>query len=244
VSLRSLRRRKPEHASVPPDEAALFAEVLAGSEQAWRRFVKKYEPALLESVRQSTDAIHPLTPTQLEDVMADFWLRLVENDRRWLRRFRGGGASLEAFLRMHALEVAQQHVRRLLDEPPMVPFDETRYVPVARTVHHPSVTPADPTGLASLLQLPIEVQALRVDVNNLRASLEQLRRALPPTLLSVADAAKALNVSTVTIRRMVRAGTLAHVRVGRSLRVDLTRTPVESINAEDGSRALARVLSR
>jgi excisionase family DNA binding protein len=142
---------------------------------------------------------------------------------------------------MHALEVAQQHVRRLLDEPLMVPYDDNRYFPVALMAHRPSVQPADPSGLASLLQLPTEMQALRADVNKLRGALDQLRRALPPSLLSVADAAKAMGVSTVTVRRMVRSGQLAHVRVGRALRVDLTRTPIESTNIEDGIRAVARL---
>ena len=54
-----------------------------------------------------------------------------------------------------------------------------------------------------------------------------------------------MNVSTVTIRRMIRAGTLAHVRVGRSLPgIDLTRKPVESTNIEDGIRAAAGLSHR
>jgi hypothetical protein len=36
---------------------------------------------------------------------------------------------------------------------------------------------------------------------------------------------------------MIRNGRLAHVRIGRSVKVDLTKTPVESVNASDGRRA-------
>ena len=60
---------------------------------------------------------------------------------------------------------------------------------------------------------------------------------MPPKLLGVGDAANALGVSTVTVRRMIRNGRLAHVRIGRSVKVDLTRAPVESVNATDGRRA-------
>jgi DNA-directed RNA polymerase specialized sigma24 family protein len=148
---------------VERDEAALLSEVVAGSQQAWQRFVKKHGPALRDTVRESTEAIQPLTPAQLDDVMGDFWLRMVDNDRRWLRRFRGRGASLEAFLRMHALDVAHEHIKRLQDEPMKVPLDEAHHVPAPR-----STGPHDLASLASLLQLPTEVQALRADVNNLR----------------------------------------------------------------------------
>src|SRR5687767_10719601 len=92
---RSTSSRQRERVSVQPDDAALFSEVLAGSEQAWRRFVKKFGPGLRDTVRESTDAIQPMTPAQLDDVMGDFWLRMVDNDRRWLHRYRGRGASLE-----------------------------------------------------------------------------------------------------------------------------------------------------
>ncbi len=226
-------------------DVALLAEVISGSDRAWRRFIKQYElSAAQDRARVHRTRSIRSTPAQLDDVMGDFWLRMVDDDRRWLRRFRGGGTSLEAFLRLHALEVAQQHLRRLVDEPVTVPLDEAHDVPVVRESRAAVRPHSDLTGLAALLQLPIEMQALRSDVNQLRAALDQLRRALPPALLSVGDAARALNVSTVTIRRMIRAGRLAHVRAGRSLRVDLTRTPVESTNIEDGIRAAAGLSRR
>jgi excisionase family DNA binding protein len=124
-----------------------------------------------------------------------------------------------------------------------VPLDEVR--DAARPCDPPSLRRSAPdlSGLAALLQLPAEMQALRADVGQLRAVVDQLRRALPPALLGVADAARALGVSTVTVRRMIRSGKLAHVRVGRCVKVDLTRTPIESVNIEDGLRAVA-MLSR
>jgi excisionase family DNA binding protein len=220
----------------PEDERRLVQAALEGDERAWHRLVRRYDGPLREIVRESTDAIQPLTDEQLEDVIGDFWLRMVEDDRRWLRRFRGD-SSLETFLRFQALAVAHEHVQRLRREPVTLSFDEKRYVPVARESSPAKRAHADVSGLAALLQLPIEMQALRSDVTQLRAAVEQLRRALPPVLLSVGDAASALGVSTVTVRRMIRNGRLAHVRIGRSVKVDLTKTPVESVNASDGRRA-------
>jgi excisionase family DNA binding protein len=215
------------------DERALLEAVLRGSEDGWREFVRRFSDPLRALVRESTDAIHPMSQAEIEDVLGDFWVRLVDADMRCLRRFRGGSASILAFLGFQVLEVAHEHVRRLRDEPPTAPLR------AARNVVDPRAAPNDMTGLSALLQLPVDVQALRREVAQLRSAVDQLRRALPPVLLSVSEAARALNVSTVTIRRMIRAGTLAHVRVGRSLRVDLTRTPVESTNVEDGIRAAA-----
>jgi hypothetical protein len=37
---------------------------------------------------------------------------------------------------------------------------------------------------------------------------------------------------------MIRSGKLAHVRIGRSVKVDLARAPVESVQADDGVRTL------
>ena len=45
-------------------------------------------------------------------------------------------------------------------------------------------------------------------------------RGAPERLLTVADAAAALRVSTKTVRRLVGRGELAASRVGRQLRVD------------------------
>ncbi|WP_238598610.1 helix-turn-helix domain-containing protein [Saccharothrix sp. ALI-22-I] len=45
---------------------------------------------------------------------------------------------------------------------------------------------------------------------------------IKPVYLSVGDAAARLSVSEATIRRAVRSGELAHVRIGRAVRVAVT----------------------
>jgi excisionase family DNA binding protein len=181
----------------------------------------------------------------VEDVLGDFWLRLVDDDMRWLRAFdpaRGG--SLLAFLALRVGQTAAEYARRLTEQPTFVGLNDVKRVAAPApgdARRNTRAVPADVSGLAALLALPAELQALRADVAGLRAAVDQLRRALPPALLSVADAARSLGVAEITVRRMVRTGKLAHVRIGRSVKVDLTRTPVESVNADDGARALLRV---
>jgi excisionase family DNA binding protein len=236
-----MRNRRPESSIEPMNrarsEGGLVQAALAGDEGAWRQIVRRYDAPMREVIRESIDPIQSLTDPQLDDVVGDFWLRMVEDDRRWLRRFRGGDGSLETFLRFHALAVAHEFVVRLRREPAFEPFDDTRHVAPPRERSTAKSATHDINGLAALLQLPAEMQALRTDVAQLRSAVERLRQAMPPKLLGVGDAANALGVSTVTVRRMIRNGRLAHVRIGRSVKVDLTRAPVESVNATDGRRA-------
>jgi excisionase family DNA binding protein len=56
----------------------------------------------------------------------------------------------------------------------------------------------------------------------IRAEIETIRRSLPPTLMSVADAASRLGLSTRTVRRMVTARKLRSIRFGETIRVDLS----------------------
>lgn len=120
----------------------------------------------------------------------------------------------------------------------------TRDADVSNVIALKPVAPAPIDELQGLLALPREIHALRLEVATLRESIESMRKALPPLLLSVAEAARALDISEVTVRRMVREGALAHVRIGRSLKIDLTRTPIRSVNAADGARAALRLLSQ
>jgi excisionase family DNA binding protein len=74
-------------------------------------------------------------------------------------------------------------------------------------------------GLAAMPSGVAELRALLVRVND---RLERIEGRLPPTLVSLDDAAKALSVSRSTCKRMVAAGDLPSIRVGRLVRVDLS----------------------
>ena len=64
---------------------------------------------------------------------------------------------------------------------------------------------------------------LHAEVRRLTASVEAMRAALPPMLATIPDAAEALGVSISTVRRSIKSGDLPTRRLGRSVRVDLSR---------------------
>jgi excisionase family DNA binding protein len=63
---------------------------------------------------------------------------------------------------------------------------------------------------------------LHAEIRRLAASVEMMRAALPPLLVTMDVAAETLGVSLSTIRRMISAGDLPSRRLGRSVRVDLS----------------------
>jgi excisionase family DNA binding protein len=185
-------------------------------------------------VKEAGDAIQPLTSEQIDDIIGDFWLRLLEDDMRRLRAFKPShGGALLSWMTMQVSHVAYEQIRRLSRDSGLVSLDDAAELPSTSRANprRQAAQRNDVSGLAQLLQLPVEVQALRAEVVRLRATLEQLRRSLPPALLSVGDAARSLGISEVTVRRMIRRGELAHVRIGRSVKVDLSRAPIESVNS-------------
>ena len=80
--------------------------------------------------------------------------------------------------------------------------------------------------LNNLLTIPAAVDALSAEIRELRAEVTTIRRSLPPTLLTVAETAKRLDLSESSIRRRIRDGSLRVVRVGGAVRVDLSSIAV------------------
>jgi excisionase family DNA binding protein len=62
---------------------------------------------------------------------------------------------------------------------------------------------------------------LRAEISLLVAKVEAVRRALPPALVTMPEAARLLGLSLRTVRRQVKAGKLPSCRLGRGVRVDL-----------------------
>jgi hypothetical protein len=108
-------------------------EVLSGDNEAWRAFVQQFEPQLRETVRETADPSQPLTDDQVDDLLADFWLRVVDDNMRLLRSFnRERGGSLLPWLKLHLCDTVTEQLRRLGIEPPTVPLSEARAVEDAR----------------------------------------------------------------------------------------------------------------
>jgi excisionase family DNA binding protein len=58
--------------------------------------------------------------------------------------------------------------------------------------------------------------------------------AIEPAAISIADAGRYLGVSPDTVRRLIRAGTVPHARVGSSIRI--RRIDLESYLSDQTSR--------
>lgn len=67
------------------------------------------------------------------------------------------------------------------------------------------------------------IQPLVEELRRVSGELTALRRALPPQLMSMREAAAQLGVSLSTVRRQVKSGELPCRRIGRAVRVDLSR---------------------
>jgi excisionase family DNA binding protein len=93
-----------------------------------------------------------------------------------------------------------------------------------------------PVALAEEI-IAAHLTPLRAEVARLADEVRQLRRAMPPLLVTQREAAKTLGVSLSTIQRKVKSGEVPSVRVGKSVRVDLAA--VRPLGAEEVAR-LAR----
>jgi excisionase family DNA binding protein len=87
--------------------------------------------------------------------------------------------------------------------------------------------------------LEARVTPLRVAVERLASEVVELRRALPPQLVSVEEARKRLGVSLSTARRRVRNGEWPVRRDGRRVLVDLGA--LRPLSEEEVAREALRV---
>ena len=78
-------------------------------------------------------------------------------------------------------------------------------------------------ALAALTELPETVADLRRDVARLLAAMARVENRLPSPLANVQQAATALGCSVPTIRRKVKAGEIPSMRIGRAVRIDLSK---------------------
>lgn len=76
-----------------------------------------------------------------------------------------------------------------------------------------------PVALAEEI-IAASLAPLRAEMARLADEVRELRRALPPLLVTQPEAAKRLGVSLSTIQRRVKAGELPCVKIGKSVRVD------------------------
>jgi excisionase family DNA binding protein len=98
--------------------------------------------------------------------------------------------------------------------------------------------------LDSLEALPGRLSALERTTAEYTAKLDTLQAALPPKHVSVTEAAAELKVSVPTMRRWVKRGEVPTVKVGNTVRVDLSRLHgADAITIAAQSSAIRRVPS-
>ena len=86
------------------------------------------------------------------------------------------------------------------------------------------------------------VVILQDQVEQLTVAIRSLERHLPAPLVSVQDAAERLGVSVNTVRRRVKSGHIPSTRIGKAVRIDLTKVrPLDQVEVSElAERALRR----
>jgi len=73
----------------------------------------------------------------------------------------------------------------------------------------------------AFLSVPEKQAQLLTELGARRREVALMQERLPPTLVSVQDAAQRLSVTPKTVRKWVRTGRLRSIRVDEVIRVDL-----------------------
>jgi excisionase family DNA binding protein len=84
------------------------------------------------------------------------------------------------------------------------------------------------------------VISLQDQVESLTVAIRSLERHLPCPLVSVHEAAERLGVSVNTVRRRVKSGDIPSTRIGKAVRIDLTKLrPLDDTELQElANRAL------
>jgi excisionase family DNA binding protein len=86
---------------------------------------------------------------------------------------------------------------------------------------------SDPQSLATLfcalLEIPRRMAALELNAGKISEKVDRLLAALPPALIPIPEAAAAFKVSIPTMRRWAKRGEVPTVKIGNTIRVDMSR---------------------
>jgi excisionase family DNA binding protein len=194
------------------DDSELLRAVLASDQRAWSELVRRFEPALRQIVREIIG-----DDSEADDIVGAFWLRMVEDDMRWLRAFTPScGASLVNWLTIHVSNVAHEQSRKLKrHRKRTVPLDEATVIAVAPEParSRPSVDHAIREAVRDVVREEIETVLRRMGHSHSQP-------ATPASeYLSIADAAELVHVHPATLRSWINEGRLRGHRAGRHHRV-------------------------
>lgn len=108
------------------EEHALMRGLLAGDEQAWRRFNDRYSRLLHGCIMRVTARFNRVVDADaVSEIYANLCLQLLSNDMRKLRSFEPGrGTKFSSWLGMLATHAAYDYLRSLRREPRMTELTE------------------------------------------------------------------------------------------------------------------------
>jgi len=140
-------------------EARLVARCANGDRNAWAQFIKIYSDLLYRVIASvCARANPPVSQDTVEDICQSFYLSLMENDFRKLKRYRETSrASFEAWLRVVAANYARDFLRkrgRELSHRVQLPYTSAKGAEERdpmEEVLDPGVTPAEAVGLKEIV---------------------------------------------------------------------------------------------
>jgi excisionase family DNA binding protein len=111
------------------DDAQLVRATLANDQAAWRELMRRHAGALREAARDAGDQI---SEADADDVVADLWLSLIENNMRALRSFDASrGAALLSWLTIRLTQLIYRRDAKRVDEPETVTLAEAEKLPTS-----------------------------------------------------------------------------------------------------------------
>jgi hypothetical protein len=95
-------------------DAELARRALTNDDDAWRELVRRFSPVLRDEIGKTLGGNKKLLCSDsVDEVMGEYWLALLANDREWLRRFNAKRTKLATWLCVLAWSVTTHHLRLL-----------------------------------------------------------------------------------------------------------------------------------
>lgn len=108
------------------DDAAIAQRALTNDPVAWQALVDRCENSIrIELARALAAGKKVLCSDSVDEALGDFWVRLLQDDRAWLRRYDATrGYTLTTWLSALAWDVGNKHLRKLRRWRKGLPIDD------------------------------------------------------------------------------------------------------------------------
>lgn len=207
--------------------------ILRGEQSAWRAFVAEYDPQMRTVVRHAAEATHPLTEDEIDDVLGDFWLAVVADNKRMLRAFNPRrGAALLTWMTFHVARIAHERASTRASEPKHVPLTHARRVPDPRPLPTPRFA-AERATIDVAIRECVRSEVVDVVRKEMAALTQQRDHEEADRPRAAAWWAEQLGCSAESLIKRAKRGSLEAVKIGA--RYYFTRAQI------DGSRRWNRV---